>query len=529
MDELPDQTTAGDLGVGDFVSDSSNEIGVGNSVADSSSDRPAGARRAGLFILAFGSGFAVLTIEIAGARLIAPVFGLSAVPWTAVIGVILAALALGSHLGGRLADGGAVPLSWVLVASAVTAALPIVGSGLPWVAHDLLGFVGGALASAVILFAPAVLCLGAVVPYLVQADTRSLGNVGRRAGDVSAAATAGSIAGTFLTGFILLPAFPLPVLLAITAVGLLALAALSGVVLGKRVQSGVIALVALSLGILGFAGARRAPGTLHEEQTLYASVSVTESVGLDGRIVRTLWQNGGSSSAEFVDTGDPAHEYVDASGLLLEPVIDRVRSMLVLGGAALSLPVAFSRWRPDLRIDVVEIDPVVTELAEEFFAYGRDEYPNIRVMHDDARVYMRNSDERYDLIYLDVFDHLLTVPWTMVTVEALTEIADRLQPDGLFAANILSPLTGPGQAFIERFQATLNEVFPAWVIYLATPDRDANVTQNLIVIAGLDPQALPHIDWPLAPTGPAGRPLTDAWAPVEYLQAKVFLAGLSWD
>ena len=35
-----------------------------------------GARRIGLFVLAFGSGFAVLTIEIAGARLIAPVFGL---------------------------------------------------------------------------------------------------------------------------------------------------------------------------------------------------------------------------------------------------------------------------------------------------------------------------------------------------------------------------------------------------------------------------------------------------------------------
>jgi len=258
-------------------------------------------------------------------------------------------------------------------------------------------------------------------------------------------------------------------------------------------------------------------------------VSVTESVGRDDRIVRELWQNGGSSSAEFVDTGEPAHDYVDASGLLLEPIIDRVRSMLVLGGAALSLPTAFSHWKPDMRIDVVEIDPVVTELAEEFFAYGRNEYANIRVMHEDARVHLRNSDERYDLIYLDIFDHLLTVPWTMVTVEALTEMADHLQPNGLFVVNVLSPLGGPGQAFVERFQATLHEVFPAWVIYPATPGRDAEATQNLIVIAGLDPLALPDVDWPTAGTGPAGRPLTDAWAPVEYLQAKVFLTGLQWN
>jgi len=500
-------------------------------VTDSTSapPRPTGSRRLGLFLLAFGSGFAVLTIEIAGTRLIAPVFGLSAVPWTAVIGVILAALAVGSHLGGRLADGGKVPLSWVLVAAAITAALPIVGSGLPWVARDFLGFIPGALASAVILFAPAVLCLGAVVPYLVQADTRSLENVGRRAGDVSAVATAGSIAGTFMTGFVLLPAFPLPVLLAITAIALLALAALSGVILGKGVPPHVTGLAAIVMSVLAYAGSQRPPDALARRQTLYSAVSVTERVGRDGRMVRALWQNGGSSSLEYLDTGDPAHEYVDVSGLLLEPVIERVQSMLVLGGAALSLPAAFSRWRPDMSIDVVEIDPVVTELAEQYFAYGRDDYPNIRVVHDDARVHLHNSNQRYDLIYLDIFDHLLTVPWTMVTVEALTEMTDHLEADGLFMANVLSPLAGPGLGFIERFQATLQEVFPAVVIYPATPNSDAEVTQNLVVVAALDAQALPDVDWPRAGIGAAGRPLTDAWAPVEYLQAKVFLAGLTWD
>ena len=146
----------------------------------------------------------------------------------------------------------------------------------------------------------------------------------------------------------------------------------------------------------------------------------------------------------------------------------------------MSLPAAFSRWRPDMSIDVVEIDPVVTELAEQYFAYGRDDYPNIRVVHDDARVHLHNSNQRYDLIYLDIFDHLLTVPWTMVTVEALTEMTDHLEADGLFMANVLSPLAGPGLGFIERFQATLQEVFPAVVIYPATPNSDDEVTQNRV-------------------------------------------------
>jgi spermidine synthase len=244
--------------------------------------------------------------------------------------------------------------------------------------------------------------------------------------------------------------------------------------------------------------------------------------------VRELWQNGASSSAEYVDTGNPAHGYVRASSLILEPVMDDVESMLVLGGAALSLPVAFSRWKPELRIDVVEIDPVVTELAAEYFAYGTAEYPNIRVVHEDARVYVRDAGEPYDLIYLDVFDHLLSVPWTMVTVEALTDMAERLEPDGLFVANVLSPLSGPGVGFLQRLRATALEVFDEVEVYVTDARIDPAAVQNLIVVASRDAAALPRHEWPVAGVRAAGRPLRDAWAPVEYLQARIFLEGIRW-
>lgn len=494
--------------------------------AEAAARRPP--RRSGLFFLAFASGFAVLTIEIAGARLIAPVFGLSAVPWTAVIGVILAALAVGSHVGGRLADSGAFPLSTVLALAGLSGALPVVGEAFPWMARDVLGFIPGALASALVLFAPPVLCLGAVVPYLVQADTESLSAVGRRAGDVSAAATAGSIAGTFVTGFVLLPAMPLPVLLGGTSATLFLLALVAGRLLGRGPKEVQLVFAALAVGGLGAVASRLPEGTLAAQQTLYSSVRVTEREWQDGRLVRELFQNGGSSSAEYVDTGEPAHEYAIVSEAILEPVLGRMDSMLVLGGAALSLPVAFQRRRPDMEIVVVEIDPAVTELAREHFAYGDAAYPRIRVVHEDGRVFLRSSAERFDVVYLDVFDHLLTVPWTMVTREALEDMAARLRPDGLFAANVLSPLDGPGVGFLERFLATLDEVFVETRVYLADPGTAPGVTQNLVIVAARDPASLPAVEWPQATIVPAGRPLTDAWAPVEYLQAKVFLRGLGW-
>ncbi len=491
--------------------------------------RPHGARRAGLFFLAFASGFAVLTIEIAGARLIAPVYGLSAVPWTAVIGVILAALAVGSHVGGRLADGDRVPLSTVLVVAGLAAALPLLGGGIPWAARQSMGFIGGAVVSALVLFAPAVLCLGAVVPYLVRADTESLGSVGRRAGDVSAATTAGSIAGSFVTGFVLLPAFPLPVLLGLTAASLFALAALSGWILRRGVPVEVAGLGAVAVAALGFTAAGDAPEVLFRTQTLHASVQVLETEWADGRRVRELVQNGGSSSAEYVDTGDPAHRYVDASGFLAEPVIDRMDRMLVLGGAALSLPVAFSRWRPGLEVDVVEIDPVVTELAREYFAYGEGAYPGIEVVHEDARVFLRGSDERWDLIYLDVFDHFLTVPWTMVTVEALSAMEAHLAPRGLVMANVLTPVGGPGVGFLQRLQVTARRVFGAVRLYPTDTSLSPLAVQNVILVAGREEADLPEIDAPVLDLDDGGVPaLTDDFAPVEYLQGKVFWEGVRW-
>ncbi|MDA0327472.1 MAG: fused MFS/spermidine synthase [Gemmatimonadetes bacterium] len=490
--------------------------------------RGASARRAGFFCLAFGSGFAVLTIEIAGARLIAPVFGLSAVPWTAVIGVILAALAVGNHLGGRAADAGTLPLSRILFIAALTGVLPVVAVGFPGWAREAFGFIPGAVLSATILFAPSVLCLGAVVPFLIQGDTESLESVGRRSGDMGAAATAGSIAGSFLTGFVLLPLMPLPILLSATAVMLLLLSGLAGRLIGDRVDRAGIAIGLIALPGLGLLAANQPPDTLHAEQTIYSSVAVTERPWRDGRVVRELWQNGGSSSAEYA-SGEPAHVYAQVSLVLLDEVLGRADAVLVLGGAALTLPVAFSNRRPDASIDVVEIDRAVTRLAVEHFEYGQSPRPRIEVVHDDARVFLRRSDRLYDLVYLDVFDHLLTVPWTMVTVEALGDMSARLGPGGVFAANVLSPLNGGGTEFLERFRATLEAVFAVSRVYVTDSTLDAGATQNLVVMAANDASALPDVDWAQTEISARGRPLTDSWAPVEYLQAKVFAQGFRWN
>jgi predicted membrane-bound spermidine synthase len=471
-----------------------------------------------------------MVLEIAGARVMAPVFGLSAVPWTAVIGVVLTALAAGNWVGGRLADGGRVPLAFVLLAAAGTAFAPLAGTVVPATALDLLGFIPGAVASAVVFFALPVFGLGMVTPYLIRAETRTVDEVGRRAGEIGAAATAGSIAGTFGTGFVLLPLLPLPLLLGLVALGFVALAALARGLLGGGPDPVALATVGVIAVGVGVGASAPGEGVVATEQTVYASIVVRDGLWSDGAPVREMLQNGSSSSVEYLDTGEPAHPYVTTALSWIDELPRSPRRILVVGGAALTLPLALARRFPEATVDVIEVDPRATELAFRHFAVGRDDAAErIEVDHGGGRLLLERSERSYDLVYLDAFDHLVAVPWTLVTEEAFEAVARRLAPGGSMAMNVLTPLAGPGTTFVERLLLTVARVYPDVRAWRVAPDVELERVQNVLLAAALDPGVLPRsferTAIPLAARGPV---LTDARAPVEWLQARVFLGGLDW-
>jgi predicted membrane-bound spermidine synthase len=55
-------------------------------------------------LLSFVASGATLVLELVAGRLLSPLIGVSLYTWTAIIGVMLAGVSLGSWLGGRLAD-----------------------------------------------------------------------------------------------------------------------------------------------------------------------------------------------------------------------------------------------------------------------------------------------------------------------------------------------------------------------------------------------------------------------------------------
>ena len=181
-------------------------------------------------LLVFGGGFAIMVLEIIGARYLASDFGSSFYVWVSQIGMIMTALALGYFAGGALGDRWQ-RLRWVGVAlvpaGILTLLIPNFAGGVldaivmrhpldrpipkMWLKLD------PAIGSAVVFFLPC-LVLATLGPCLIRLSSLDLANVGKISGMIFAASTAGSICGVFVSGYILLDQFSLSTIFRMTGV-----------------------------------------------------------------------------------------------------------------------------------------------------------------------------------------------------------------------------------------------------------------------------------------------------------------------
>jgi len=173
-------------------------------------------RNAAAAALVFVGGFIMMVLEIIGARFLAKDFGSSFHVWVSQIGVVLLALALGYYIGGALADRWArlsVLLIPLLPAGLLLFLIPECGK---WVIDAIITRhpldqpipliwqkLDPVLGSAMIFLLPCIV-LATLSPYTIRLLTRSLAHVGRASGFIFAASTVGSIAGVFVSGFVLI-------------------------------------------------------------------------------------------------------------------------------------------------------------------------------------------------------------------------------------------------------------------------------------------------------------------------------------
>ncbi len=196
--------------------------------APASSARAATSFRSLPYLLAFFSSLCIMILELVASRLVARHVGASLDVWTSVIGIMLGGICLGNVLGGRLADRSEP--SKVLgplyaLASALTLAslwLNSLGALIP--ESGVPGWFRTVVLVSIDFLVPGTI-LGMIGPVVAKLAVEQARRAGSAIGDVYFLGAVGSIAGTFLAGFILMYLAPTTTIITLVAAALALLAA----------------------------------------------------------------------------------------------------------------------------------------------------------------------------------------------------------------------------------------------------------------------------------------------------------------
>ena len=483
----------------------------------------------------FICGAAVMVLEMTGSRIVAPYMGTSLVVWTSLIGIIMASLCIGYWLGGVVADKHPKPqyLACIILAAAASTAL----MGL--FANAVLGFLSSSftslyassvLAAFLLFFIPSVL-LGMVSPFIVRLAMKDLGSAGATVGRFSALSSAGSILGTFLGGFILISFFSSGTILMLIA-SALALTAWMVHSSGKRLSAPAVALFLLGAAYIQFNGMPMASAGEHIE-TPYNHIAISDRNGHGiYRSVR-LMQTDPMGAQSLIYLDDPIElfsKYTQFYDLAFH-YRPKTKQVLMLGGGGYCVPRKIIDQKPNVSVDVVELDPGITQAARDFF-FLKDS-PNLSIFHEDARIFLNRAalDEskqgHYGAIFEDVFGSAYNIPFHLATVECMQNIQKILSKDGVFIVNVISSLEGEQSGVFHGIYSSIAEVFPKVLIFPASLPDDPTQPQNIMIVAFNDANqevndtttdryasSLLSHEWK-KPFTPTVKAFTDSFAPIE--------------
>ncbi|CAA9485840.1 MAG: Spermidine synthase [uncultured Solirubrobacteraceae bacterium] len=479
-----------------------------------------------LELMVFVVGTSTLGAEIAAARLMAPYFGASTIVWANTIAIVLVALSIGYWFGGRLADRhphmrGLCLL--VLVAAVLLAVVPIVADpflSLSVEAFDSysVGAFAGSLFGVLALVALPVLMLGAVSPWAIRLKLDRVEDSGQTAGRMYAISTVGSLLGTFLSALLLIPLVGTQRTFLTFAIALAIVAALG---LGRRYLVVPVLVAALALLPPGTVKAAEQGRVIHEADTEYQYARVVEYP--DGE--RHLELNEGQAVHSIYRPDSVLTDNV-WDGYLIEPfavLSEPPERIAILGTAGGTTARAYEKYFPETRIDAVEIDGELFDIAEDYF--DLHDRPQLERHAEDARPFLRRTDARYDAIFVDAYRQPY-IPFYLTTREFFELARDRLNPGGVVIVNVGHPESS--DRLEKVLSATVAEVFPNQL-------RDPIARVNTLLVASEQPvtrakleraaTTLPADLRPLAAAAAArvgprlrgGEVYTDDLAPVEWL------------
>jgi spermidine synthase len=465
-----------------------------------------------IITMVFVAGIVTMALEFAASRLIVPVFGSSIYTWGSLIGVILSGLSLGYYAGGRLADrkdAGFIKFCSIifsaglyiifvpsLIAPAAIGISTHIASSITLSTisdnssnHNDYGRYACLLATFLLLLTPTFL-LGIVSPYAVKLTTKSLSRLGNMAGNLYSLSTIGSIVGTFLTVFVLIPIFELKYVIYGLGLSLIISSSFSYLstrkdlkvatsIIPKVLAACAIALVLVSNTFLSSSSIPYYTGTLlYQKETPYAHLDVVDT--LDNR-ERNLLLDGGIHSTMNKTNSDALTYYTMffPTGLLFNT---NAENILFAGGGGFIGPKAFLSAFPKMNVDVVELDPVVIDAAKRYFNI-HDNNPRLKIYNYDARDFLsKTHDGKYDITFMDAFSKN-NVPFHLMTLQYYELLYKKLGSNGVVVSNQIGSLEGgPTSDLFRAVYKTMSQVFPHVYVF-PTLYNEPKTVQNIILVA----------------------------------------------
>lgn len=421
-----------------------------------------------LYLTEFFSGMSVMAVELGASRLMAPYFSSSQIVWTIIIGTIMIAMALGNIYGGRSADKNPDPdklYGRIIIAAIWIALIPVVGKYIILGISALLIFtvssnfliIAGFVACMVIFVFPLFL-LGTVTPSLVKYTVDNLDDNGKLVGNLNASNTIGSIIGTFVPTFISIPAVGTSITFLIFA-GILLLLAIIYFVSGKptasevrKISCGIVLFILCAVLGHNNSFAFWQNDLLYEGESIYNYLQVydnDEEVVLSTNVlfgVQSVYKKQSGLTGMYYDYAMAA-PYM--SGVKEKPEMD----ILVLGNGTGTYATQCTRYFDNVKIDGVEIDQKITDLAKEYFELPDD----VKVTTYDGRAYLNAIDDKYDVIMVDAYQDI-TIPFQMSSIEFFELVKEHLKEDGVMVVNM--SMRGTEEGNINQYLAdTISEVF----------------------------------------------------------------------
>src|ERR671916_677636 len=437
-----------------------------------------------LAVLVFVAGTASMSLEFAASRILIPVFGSSIYTWGSLIGVILTGLSLGYHIGGKLADKNPNFLKLCLVIFTAGLYIIFIPFIAPTITSSFIQFVSDSqyaslFAVFTLLIVPTFL-LGIVSPYAIKLATRRLAELGNVSGNLYSLSTIGSIVGTFLTVFILIPTFEINYIIFGLGVTLMFFSSLFGAARFPKILAVFVVVLLLLFPSINLSSAGTVlihpTGTLvYEKETLYSHIDV-----IDRGNIRTLYLDGNIHSQMYKDKPEElVNTYTKYFhlGFLFNP---NAKDVLFVGGGGFSGPKNFLSTYSDVRIDVIEIDPDVISTARNYFNLPANDGSRLMIYNDDARNFLSKTEKKYDMIILDAFSKNY-VPFHLMTLEYFQLLGERLTSDAVIISNNIGSMTGDRSDIVRAIYKTISQIFPS--VYVFPTEHNSGNLQNIMLAA----------------------------------------------